>query len=42
MLKTIIELLKNTELDTSDVKMALGRDKFPSNFREFVNYIKLK
>ena len=42
MLKIIIELLKNTELKTDDVKMMLGRDKYPSNFKEFINYIRLK
>lgn len=42
MIKTIITLLKTTDLRTENIKIALGKNKFPSNFKEFVNYIRLK
>lgn len=41
MIRVIIELLKNTEASSEIVKLAKGKNKFPSNYREFKNYIRL-
>lgn len=40
MLKSIIELLKNTNLNLEEVKMAKGKYKYPENWKEFKNYLK--
>lgn len=41
MIRTIIELLKATESKSELIALAKGKNKFPSNFKEFKNYIKL-
>lgn len=42
MIRFILESLKTTNLRTEDVKIALGKYKYPDNFKEFKNYIKLR
>ena len=42
MIKTLLTLLKNTEVRTENVKIALGKNEFPSNFKDFVNYLILR
>lgn len=42
MLRAIIELLKTTNLNTEDIKMAKGKYKYPENWKEFKNYIKTR
>lgn len=41
MIKTILHLLKDTEVRTENVKIALGKNKYPSNVKELLRYIKL-
>ena len=41
MIKLMIELLKNTELNSENIKIAKGKNLFPSNWSELKNYIKL-
>jgi hypothetical protein len=41
MLKIVLELLKTTESNSDLVKIAKGKNLFPSNWRELKNYIKL-
>lgn len=42
IIKNTIELLKVTELKTESIRIAQGKNKFPSNIKEFANYIRLK
>lgn len=41
MIKLIMTLLKETHIETENVKIAKGKYLYPSNFKEFKNYIKL-
>lgn len=41
MIKTILTLLRETDLKSENVKIALGKNKFPSNVKELLTYIKL-
>ena len=42
MIKIILEMLKMTSNESETIKLANGKNKFPSNFKEFKNYIKLR
>lgn len=42
MLKATIHLLKTTNLNTEDIKIAKGKYKYPENWKEFKNYIKTR
>jgi len=42
MIKLMLELLKTTESNSEIVKIAKGKNKFPSSIKEFRNYIKLR
>jgi len=42
MIKLIISLLKTTELNTEDVRIAKGAYKYPESWKEFINYIKTR
>ena len=41
MIKIILELLKNSSKESELIAIANGKNKFPSNYKEFKNYIKL-
>ncbi len=42
MIKLIQDLLKQTNLNSKNIKIAKGKYKYPSNIKEFKNYIKLR
>lgn len=42
MIRDILKQLKTTEVNSDLVKFAKGANKYPENWREFINYIKLR
>lgn len=42
MIKLLLTLLKTTEIRTKNIDIALGINKYPENFTELKNYLKLR
>ena len=42
MTRLLLKILKDTPADTELIKFAKGANKYPENWKEFINYIKLK
>lgn len=42
MTRLLLKILKDTPADTELIRFAKGANKYPENWKEFINYIKLK